>query len=766
MSGMILVASSNDDEGAADRRLAEMRKVVRDARSKEQAERAGGGRDRSRKATVPEGKSESKTGRRNGSRPRKDLNQDPFAGQRRPTAFVRDADGPSDRRVQVGNGATLRASREDGGGGGRDRGFRNSRSHSDQDPAAWDARHIDRYNDPRVIRGTASVGNADAARPAFGGEDVKRSVNEKVYAFGENADAAGPAFGGEGRARGVNEKVYSFGENADASGPAFGRDGHVVDAAKVHKQVLRMRTLLDTIHSALYKYPHAPPPTEATAELHRLLHAIGAFSSGISKDVWVHALKRPFVDKIIGRGEPMYYVRRNRVEDGGAAASTPSRHYQAFVVMPIDRKKYVLHFIAKGLLRAGFKGEESYSDSVNSLESQPSNGSSGPVAPEAQNDDDEAGLHKQVLTTAECTTSNVPAIRPATQRKTSDDNHDMPISVPYTTAASEFLYGTNVVLAALRARRRRLHHLYISPRAYTRETGNAQDIIDLARRAGIPVEANADLRLLDKMADNRAHNGVVLEASRIPAPPVLALAKPDARTSIVPLSLERQSAEDVAVNGAPAAIPASTVAWRQPFVVMLDGITDPGNLGNILRTAHFYGVDAVAVATNTCAPLTSAVLAKASSGACEAVRILALPKPSNFVFESAKAGWRIYAAVAAPATPNPTGASSGAAIKEAAKHTSTARIAASGSPLAKHPCILMLGAEGEGLRANLTAKADAYISIESGARDGGGGGSVDVGVDSLNVGVAAGVLMEAFLRRPADVPAVKLSGGSQGELGF
>jgi len=347
------------------------------------------------------------------------------------------------------------------------------------------------------------------------------------------------------------------------------------------------------------------------------------------------------------------------------------------------------------------------------------------------------------------------ARRLGTQRRSPSEagRDDMILSVPYTTAASEFLYGSNTVLAALRAQRRKLYHLYLSPGAYNRETGNAQQVVEVARKAGIRVDHNANVRLLDKMADNRPHNGVVLEASKLPAPPVLTLAKPDMRTSIIPLTLDRQTAEDVAVHGAPSAIPLSNNTWRHPLVVMLDGIVDPGNLGNILRTAHFYGADAVAISTNTCAPLSSAVLAKASSGACEVVRLLALPRPSNFVFESAKAGWRVFAAVA-PAIPGQ------ATPRDLSRQTTTTAVAAS-SPLAKGPCILMLGAEGEGLRANLTSKADHLLSIERGAKDGDG---VDVGVDSLNVGVAAGVLMEAFLRKPGGVAAMQVVGG--GDLGF
>ena len=58
-----------------------------------------------------------------------------------------------------------------------------------------------------------------------------------------------------------------------------------------------------------------------------------------------------------------------------------------------------------------------------------------------------------------------------------------------------------------------------------------------------------------------------------------------------------------------------------------------------------------------------------------------------------------------------------------------------------HPCLLVLGGEGEGLRWNIQSKADLKIGIE-GMRAG------HVGVDSLNVSVAAGLLCDAFLRKP------------------
>ena len=83
-----------------------------------------------------------------------------------------------------------------------------------------------------------------------------------------------------------------------------------------------------------------------------------------------------------------------------------------------------------------------------------------------------------------------------------------PLSIPYTTPASEFLYGTSVVIAAMLSSRRKLYKLYI----YDGENREARDqdlkIRKMAVERGIVAEKVAGdwLRLMDKMSTGRPHN--------------------------------------------------------------------------------------------------------------------------------------------------------------------------------------------------------------------------------------------------------------------
>ena len=93
------------------------------------------------------------------------------------------------------------------------------------------------------------------------------------------------------------------------------------------------------------------------------------------------------------------------------------------------------------------------------------------------------------------------------------------------------------------------------------------------------------------MSDQRPHNGYVLEASPVPKLPVTALEKVGSPSETYSAQLGHQSAEELAINrifdmhGSLGTLPSVGGMQRYPFIVMLDRIRDPGNLGSIIRSA-------------------------------------------------------------------------------------------------------------------------------------------------------------------------------------
>ena len=85
-----------------------------------------------------------------------------------------------------------------------------------------------------------------------------------------------------------------------------------------------------------------------------------------------------------------------------------------------------------------------------------------------------------------------------------------PITVPYTTAASQFLYGTSAVVAALKAQRRKAYTLYLLPGSdgTVEEKRETETVRKLALTAGAKVKVVTDewLPTLDKMCAGRPHN--------------------------------------------------------------------------------------------------------------------------------------------------------------------------------------------------------------------------------------------------------------------
>ncbi|CCC12515.1 unnamed protein product [Sordaria macrospora k-hell] len=305
------------------------------------------------------------------------------------------------------------------------------------------------------------------------------------------------------------------------------------------------------------------------------------------------------------------------------------------------------------------------------------------------------------------------------------------LSIPYTTAASQFLYGTSVVEAALQAARRKLYKLYIYAGANREKLAKDAAIQKLAQRNKVEIVfVNEDgLKMMDKMSGSRPHNGYILEASPLPQPPVISLgevveAETGQGTTGYKVVLGHQSHEEALINGKSDFVSASSTTHK-PLVVVVDQILDPGNLGAILRSVSFLGATAVAITKRESASMTPVAL-KASAGASESLALFSVGHLPKFLQDSRENGWLVYAAV-----PRTSGSGN------LQKHLDLHEIEEI-DPLRTNPCILLLGSEGEGLPGQIKSKADYEVNIPNMS-----GGTV---IDSLNVSVAAGLLTSAFMK--------------------
>ncbi len=153
----------------------------------------------------------------------------------------------------------------------------------------------------------------------------------------------------------------------------------------------------------------------------------------------------------------------------------------------------------------------------------------------------------------------------------------------------ENLYGRNAVRECLRARRRHVHRVLLA------ETVEPAAIIDeilaLANKAKIAVQ-RAPRQTLDNLA--KGHQGVVLEVGRYP-------------TVTVEDILKRVDKSN-----------------EPPFLVALDHLEDPHNLGAIVRTAEVVGVHGLIIPRQRAAGVTPAVV-NASAGAIEHMAVAEVP---------------------------------------------------------------------------------------------------------------------------------------------
>ena len=82
----------------------------------------------------------------------------------------------------------------------------------------------------------------------------------------------------------------------------------------------------------------------------------------------------------------------------------------------------------------------------------------------------------------------------------------LPLSIPYTTPSSDFLYGTSVVSEALRSSRRKVYALYLHDGQNQEEWSQRRHAENLAKEKGVRVSKLPDAQLMNKLSKGRPHN--------------------------------------------------------------------------------------------------------------------------------------------------------------------------------------------------------------------------------------------------------------------
>jgi len=248
--------------------------------------------------------------------------------------------------------------------------------------------------------------------------------------------------------------------------------------------------------------------------------------------------------------------------------------------------------------------------------------------------------------------------------------------------SDEIVYGLHAVRALLERRPKAVRRVILQSGRNDKRT---QELTELARLAGVAVETRPGAEL-DALAGGGVHQGA---AARVePAAPL------DEDELLIRLDGKA----------------------RPPLVLVLDGVTDPHNLGACIRTADAVGADAVVVPRDRAVGLTP-VVRKVAAGATETVAFSQVTNLARFMRGLKDAGLWIV----------------GTDGSAEALHYSADL---------KGPLAVVLGAEGGGMRRLTREHCDHVVRLPMlGA------------VESLNVSVATGVILYEALRQRAAAPA-------------
>jgi len=236
--------------------------------------------------------------------------------------------------------------------------------------------------------------------------------------------------------------------------------------------------------------------------------------------------------------------------------------------------------------------------------------------------------------------------------------------------------GKNSVLEALKAGRP-IDKILISTNIARHST--VAEIMYLSKQKGIPV-IHTEKAKLDRMSETGSHQGIIAVA------------------------LEKQyvEVEDL--------LESAKKKGEEPFIILLDGIEDPHNLGAVIRTAEAAGAHGIVIPKRRSAGL-SATVSKTSAGAIEHLPVARVANISDVILKLKKAKvWVV-------------------GIENSAEKSFT-------DFDYKLPVAIVIGGEGGGISRLVKENCDELVSIPMKGK-----------ISSLNASVAAAVVMYEILRQ-------------------
>jgi len=238
------------------------------------------------------------------------------------------------------------------------------------------------------------------------------------------------------------------------------------------------------------------------------------------------------------------------------------------------------------------------------------------------------------------------------------------------------IYGRHPVLAALE-NQRQLNRIWITPRL--RYDPRFHTVLLQAKANGTVID-EVEPQRLSYLVPGANHQGVVAQVA----------------------PYEYVELGDL--------IDRAKAATTQPLLVVADGITDPHNLGAIIRTAEALGAQGLVIPQRRASGITSTVK-KVAAGALETFPVSRVVNLSRALEELKAAEFWIYGTAAEATQPIPAVKFSG-------------------------PIVLVIGSEGEGLSLAVQRCCDVLVSIPLAGK-----------TPSLNASVAAGMVLYEIYRQ-------------------